>query len=115
MSEYLYAGVDFDYIDDTIHKVTCEAHNNAFEVVSIHTRDDWANPNVLIISVIMERRDLDLSHDYTFRSDGGRVNNNPTRSTRTLVRSRYQQLVRKMERRLNRTQPDAEGFYRRPV
>lgn len=109
MTEYLYAGVDFDFIDNTVHKVTCEAHKNGFEVTGVDTRDDWVTPGVFIVRVYMERKDLDLWHDYTFRSNGARVTGNPTNSMRTKVRNRYRQLVRKMERRLNRTTPNAEG------
>jgi len=110
---YLYENTDFDYVDETLIKVTCEAHANGFEVVSTHTRDDWVDPSVFIVTVHLERKDLDLSHYYTFRSNKKRVSNNPTNSMRTKVRNRYRQLVRKMERRLNWTTPDADGLYRR--
>jgi hypothetical protein len=115
VTEYLYEKTDFAYIDEIIQELTCTAYTDHFDVVSIHTRDDWVSPGVLLVHVYMERKDLYLSHDYTFRSNGERVSDNPTRSMRTKVRNRYRQLVLKMERRLNRTQPDAEGFYRRPV
>ena len=113
MTEYLYAGVDFDFINNTIHEVTCEAHKNGFEVTGVDTWDDWVTPGVLIVRIHMERKDLEMRHDYTFRSNGAYVSGNYTSSLRTRVRNRYRQLVRKMERRLNRTKPNAEGVYKR--
>lgn len=104
-----------EYIDEMLGRLTSEAYVNSFAVVSVDMWDDWMTPGVILVRVHTKRDDLQLSHTYTFRSDGAYVSGNPSNSMRTKVRNRYRQLVRKMERRLNRAQPDAEGLYRRPV
>ena len=111
----MYERTDFEYIDNMLNSAACLAHTHGFEIMSIETTDDWVSPGDLIVHVYMRRQDLDLLHDYVFRSNGKRVNNHSTTPLRTKVRSRYGQLVRKMERRLNRTTPDGAGLYKRIV
>ncbi len=109
----MYEHTDFEHIDNMLNVARYQAHTHGFDIISVDTYDDWVSPGDLIVHVYMRRSDLDLLHDYTFRSNGKRVTNNSDTSLRAKVRGRYGQLVRKLERRLNRSTPDADGLYRR--
>ena len=111
----MYEDVDFQYINDRLNEVACGAYSSGFYIARIEMRDDWAAPGNLIVHVYLRRDDFNMIEAYSFRSNGKRVTGNSYTSLRSKVRNRNRKLVEKMERRINRTAPDADGFYRRPV
>lgn len=105
--------MSFDGLEDILARTAAVVDEHQFAITHVGVRDDWSSPGDYIVTIVVAREDLDLHHDFIVRTNGKYVSNASPVSLRTKVRSRYRQLVNKMERRLNRTTPDDEGLYRR--
>ena len=105
--------MSFAGLEEILARVAAVVDAQQFAITFVGVRDDWASPGDYIVNIAVAREDLGLQHDFIIRSNGKWVSNQSPVSLRSKVRGKYRQLVNKMERRLNRTTPDAEGLYRR--
>jgi hypothetical protein len=105
--------MSFDGLEDILARVAAVVDAQQFAITFVGVRDDWVSPGDYIVNISVAREDLDLRHDFIIRTNGKWVSNASPVSLRSKVRSRYRQLVNKMERRLNRATPDTDGLYKR--
>jgi ribose 1,5-bisphosphokinase PhnN len=107
--------MSFAGLEQILAEVAAKADAEQFVIDFVGVRDDWVSPGDYIVTIGVRRTDLQLSHEFIIRSNGKYVSNASPTSLRTKVRNRHRQLAGKLERRLNRTAPDADGFYRRTL
>jgi hypothetical protein len=107
--------MSFAGLEHILAEVAAKADAEQFVIDFVGVRDDWVSPGDYIVTIGLHRTDLQLNHVFIIRSNGKYVSNASPTSLRTKVRNRYRQIVGKLERRLNRTAPDADGFYRRTL
>lgn len=107
--------MSFEGLEDILAGVAARADAEQFTIKWVGVRDDWVSIGDYIVTIEVVREDLDLHHTFLIRTNGKCVSNASPVSLRSKVRSRYRRYVVSMGRRLNRTEPDSNGLYRRMI